>query len=363
MACHLASRLTQAARTLDNGITNESERSPLALESVDSRVSKMKIIAIEEHVLPDQVKHAWSTIPGADDGTLGLNPGVLGKRLADMGRQRLALMDETGVDVQVLSLTTPGLNNLGRHGVDLARRVNDLLADTVAANPSRFQALAVLPSVDADAAAQELRRAVRELGCKGAILYGRVGEKNLDHAIFEQTFAYAAELGVPLLIHPQIPQVSVREAYYAGFAAPIDLALSTFGLGWHFEAGIQFVRIVLAGVFDRYPGLQVILGHWGELVIFYLERLAMLDRVSGLQRPFLDYVRNNLYLTASGMFSPAYLRQAIDAVGTDRILFSTDYPYQYRSGGEARRFVEGLELDDADKPKFAHRNWERLTGS
>jgi hypothetical protein len=106
----------------------------------------MKIVGIEEHVLPGDVKSAWTTLPGADDGTLALNSPVIDERLADLGEKRLALMDETGVDVQVLSLTTPGLNNLGDHGVDLARRVNDLLAKTVAANPSRFEALAVLAS-------------------------------------------------------------------------------------------------------------------------------------------------------------------------------------------------------------------------
>ncbi len=320
----------------------------------------MKIIGIEEHVLPDAVKEAWTTIPGGDDGTLALNAGVLGERLADLGAGRLAVMDETGMDVQVLSLTTPGLNNLGHHGVDLARRTNDLLAETVAGNPQRFQALAVLPSAVPDAAADELRRSVRDLGCKGAILYGRVGERNLDDAIFAPTFACAAELGVPLLIHPQLPQAGVRNAYYGGLSPQVDLAFATFGLGWHYEAGIQFLRMLLAGVFDRHPGLQVILGHWGEVVIFYLERLAMLDRVSGLQRSVADYVRDNLYLTASGMFSPTYLRRAIDAVGIDRILFSTDYPYQYRAGGDARRFVEGLALDEEDKAKFAHGNWERL---
>ena len=281
--------------------------------------------------------------------------------MADLGDKRVARMGETGVDVQVLSLTTPGLNNLGAQGVDLARRVNDLLSRTVAANPARFQALAVLASGEPDAAALELRRAIEDLGCKGAIVYGRVGDKNLDDPIFEPTFACAAELGVPLLIHPQIPQKRVRDACYSGFGEPIDLALSTFGLGWHYEAGLQFVRIVLAGVFDRYPTLQVILGHWGEVVIFYLERLAMLDRVSGLKLPFIDYVRRNLYLTASGMFSQAYLQRAIEVVGVERILFSTDFPYQYRTGGEARRFVEGLAIEDADRARFAHGNWERLT--
>jgi predicted TIM-barrel fold metal-dependent hydrolase len=323
----------------------------------------MKIIAIEEHVLPDEIKQAWSTIPGADDGTLGLNPGLLGERLRDTGEQRLALMDETGVDVQVLSLTTPGLNNLGHHGIDLARRANDLIADTVSANPTRFQAMASLSFAKPDMAADELHRAVTELGFKGAVLFGRVGDKNLDDALFEPTFACAAELGVPLLIHPQIPQAGVRDAYYAGFGAPIDLALSTFALGWHFEAGMQLVRLVLGGVFDRHPNLQVILGHWGELVLFYLERLVMIDRVSHLERPFIEYIRNNLYLTASGMFSPAYMQQSIDVVGVDRILFSTDYPYQYRPGGDARRFIDESTLTAADKAKFTHANWERLTAN
>ncbi|RJT32005.1 amidohydrolase [Mesorhizobium waimense] len=322
----------------------------------------MKIVAIEEHVLPGEVKQAWTMIPGGDDGTLALNPPVIDERLADFGEGRLALMDETGIDVAVLSLTTPGLNNLWSHGIDLARRVNDRLAETVAANPTRFEALAVLPFADPDTSAQELRRAVEELGCRGAVLYGRVGEKHLDDVLFEPTFACAAALDIPLMIHPQIPQPAVRDAYYSGFGAPTDLALASFGLGWHYEAGIEFIRMVLGGVFDRHPGLQVILGHWGEVVIFYLERLVMLDRVSKLDRPFLDYVRNNLYLTASGMFSADYLQRAIDAVGPDRILFSTDYPYQYRPGGNARGFLDALTLDETNKRKFAHGNWDRLCG-
>jgi predicted TIM-barrel fold metal-dependent hydrolase len=322
----------------------------------------MKLVAIEEHVLPADIKHAWETIPGADDGTLALNPPVIDERLADLAEKRLALMDETGVDMQVLSLTTPGLNNLAEPGIDLARRANDLMAATVRGNPARFQFLATLPFANSDAAASELRRSVVELGAKGGILYGRVGDRHLDDELFEATFACAADLNVPLLIHPQIPQVAVRESYYSGFTPAVDLALSTFSLGWHYEAGMEFVRMVLGGVFDRHPNLQVILGHWGEVVIFYLERLVMLDRVATLRKPFIAYVRDNLYLTASGMFSADYLQRAVEAVGPDRILFSTDYPYQYRPGGDARRFVETLQRDDEDKRKFAHANWERLTG-
>lgn len=321
----------------------------------------MRIIAIEEHILPAWVGDAWATVPGADDGTLGLNPGVIGERLADLGPGRIALMDETGVDVQVLSLTAPGLNNLGPHGVDLARRVNDLIAETVAAHPDRFQSLAVLPFADGDAAATELARAVGDLGAKGAILFGRVGTRGLDDPLFAPTFATAADLRVPLMIHPQIAPAPVCDALYTGFAPPVSLALSTFAIGWHYEAGMQFVRMVLAGVFDRHPGLQVILPHWGELVLFYLERLTMLDRVAGLPRPFVDYVRDHCYLTASGMFSAEYLARAVAIVGPDRILFSTDYPYQYRPGGDARAFAEGLSITAAEKAAFAAVNWDRLT--
>ena len=132
---------------------------------------------------------------------------------------------------------------------------------------------------------------------------GEPREKNLDHKDFWELFEYAERLGVPLFIHPQIPQKAIRDIYYSGFDELTDLAFSTFGLGWHYEAGIQFVRLVLAKVFDRFPNLQIILGHWGEVILFYTKRLASLNRVTKLNKPFIDYVCQKLYVTASGMFS------------------------------------------------------------
>jgi predicted TIM-barrel fold metal-dependent hydrolase len=321
----------------------------------------MKLIAIEEHFLTPEVQDAWSSVAGGDDGTMGLNAGPAGERLADLGEARLRLMDETGVDVQVLSLTAPGLNNLDGRSVGLAQRTNDLLGATIAAHPTRFQGLASLPMAMPGAAVRELARSVGELGLKGAMLSGRVREKNLDHSDHWPVFECAAELGVPLLLHPQIPQQCVRDAYYSGFGSEVDLAFATYGIGWHYEAGVQFVRLVLAGIFDRFPRLQIILGHWGEVVLFYVERLAMLDRTAKLERPFMDYIKNNLYVTASGLFSQAYLQRSVDIVGIDRILFSTDYPYVHRPGGGARRYLEEAPLDQRGKEKFAHGNWERLT--
>lgn len=321
----------------------------------------MKLIAIEEHFLTPAVKQEWNKYADPDAPTHKLHFGEIEARLEDIGQTRLSLMDETGVDVQVLSLTSPSLHNLGPDSVALATRTNDYVADLIQKTPDRFQGLATLPMAVPNQAANELARSVSQLGFKGAMVCGRTREKNLDHPDYWDLFACAESLGVPLLIHPQIPQKAVRDVYYSGFDELTDLAFSTFGLGWHYEAGIQFVRLILARVFDRFPMLQIILGHWGEVILFYTERLASLHRVTKLDRAFIDYVRQNLYVTASGMFSQSYLQRSVEIIGADRILFSTDYPYQYRPGHQARHFVEATSLSQPDKENFSFANWERLT--
>ncbi|TNC14829.1 amidohydrolase [Methylobacterium terricola] len=322
----------------------------------------MKLIAVEEHLLTPEVREAWADPASVPDPACAFDVGEIGRRLEDLGEERLRLMDEAGVDVQVLSLTTPGLHTLAPdRAVDLARRVNDRIAEATGRHPGRFQGLAALPTPAPDAAPRELERAVRDLGLKGAMLCGRTRERNLDHPEFRPLLDCAAVLGVPLFIHPQVPQRAVCEALYTGISPQVDLALSAYGLGWHYEAGVQFVRLVAAGVFDRLPSLQVILGHWGEVVLFYLERLAALDRAAGLERRIAEVARNNLHVTASGMFSDAYLARCVEIVGPDRLLFSTDYPYQYRPGRDARGFLERGPLGEAERAMFAHGNWERLT--
>ncbi|QYE34566.1 amidohydrolase family protein [Polymorphobacter sp. PAMC 29334] len=324
----------------------------------------MKLIGIEEHFLTSAVANAWNAIGlEMSDPSVGYNQGVVGRRLADLAGERLALMDESGLDIQVLSLTTPALHDLGRESVELAQRTNDAVAEAVARHPTRFQAMATLPVSIPDEAALELDRCISTLGFKGTMLCGRVGARHLDDLAFAPILDCAAMLGVPVLLHPRTPPMAVRDAYYSGFSPLVDAGFATVGLGWHYDAGIQFLRLVLAGTFDRLPGLQVILGHWGELVLFYAERLAVMDRVSGLSHPIAHYLRHNLYVTASGMFLPHYLERAVAIVGTDRLLFSTDYPYQYRPGEDARRFLSECGLGDADKAAFAHGNWLRLTAS
>ncbi len=323
----------------------------------------MKLIGIEEHFLTADIREAWDAIGlDATDPSVAFHAGAMAARLLDLAEDRLALMDETGLDVQVLSLTTPALHDLGPDGIDMARRANDALAAAVARHPARFQALATLPVTMPEEAALELDRCVRTLGFKGTMLCGRVGARNLDDPTLAPIFQSAEALAVPVLLHPRVPDLAVRAAYYSGFSPEVDTAFATYGLGWHYDAGIQFLRLVLAGTFDRMPNLQVILGHWGELVLFYAERFAALDRVSGLAHPVATYLRRNLYVTASGMFLPHYLERAVAVVGADRLLFSTDFPYQYRPGRDARRFLETCGLAEPAKAGFAHGNWLRLIG-
>lgn len=326
----------------------------------------MRIIAIEEHMLPSFVREAWEHAPPPYDPVSQFADGGLnGDRLAELGEGRIALMDEQGVDVQVLSLTTPGLHNLTADAaVVTAKRVNDLIAETCVRHPDRFQGFAAIPTPDPEQAPCELERAVRDLGLKGALLCGRTRDRHLDHPDFRPTLAKAAELGVPLFIHPQTPVAAVREAQYSGIDPKTDLALAAFGLGWHYEAGLQWVRMAAAGVFDELPDLQIILGHWGEVVLFYLERMAsVFPRAIDLARPLEECAAKNLYVTGSGMWSESYFNRCLAIVGPERLLFSTDFPYQYREGGEPRRFLEKLALDDEAKRGFAHGNWDRLTAS
>lgn len=324
----------------------------------------MRLIGIEEHYLTDGVRAAWDAMSlELADPMVHAHSADIERRLLDLTDERVSLMDETGLDVQVLSLTTPALHDLGIDSVALARQSNDAVAAAIARRPDRFEGLATVPVAWPDEAALELERCKRDLGFSGAMLCGRVGERNLDHPDFAPIFESAAALGLPILLHPRTPNAAVRSSHYSGFSPELDVAFSTYGLGWHYDAGIQFVRLVLSGTLDRLPNLQLILGHWGEVVLFYAARLAAMDRVAGLQHPIATYLRRNLYVTASGMFVSDYLQRAAAIVGTDRLLFSTDYPYQYRPGGDARQFLDASGLDEDAKTGFAHRNWERLTRS
>ncbi|MCZ2811942.1 amidohydrolase family protein [Modestobacter sp. VKM Ac-2979] len=301
--------------------------------------------------------------------------GDINRALLDVGEERLARMDAAGVAMEVLSVTTPGTQPLPAvEAAPLAREANDFLADAVRRHPDRFAAFATLPTPDATAAADELRRAVTELGHVGAMLFPRTGDVFLDDDRFRPIFEAAAELRVPLYIHPALPPRQLRTIAYGGFDQWTSMILGTGGWGWHAEAGLATLRLILSGTFDRHPDLQVVLGHWGEMLVPFADRADLLSGAARhLERRVLDYITGNVHVTAGGVFSHRMLRQAVDVLGADRVMFGQDDPYGRTTGtaGEdsrgrfsgsngARIFVQTAPLSPEDRTKLAHANAERL---
>jgi uncharacterized protein len=319
------------------------------------------IIGIEEHWLPRGLDRALRAVPGPQrDDSLVLNEhGDAGERLADTSSGRTAAMDAQGVDLQVISVAPPGAQGLdGPDSVAHSREANDEAAAAVAANPTRLRALATLPLADPAAAAAELERAAG-LGLVGAMVYGRTGGTPLDDPRLDDVWAVAEQQRMPVFIHPQIPPATVRAASYAGIGPTADLALATFAWGWHVEAGTAALRLMGSGALDRHPGLQLILGHWGELLLFWHDRADGLARVAGLDRTITDYLRQNVWITASGMLDPAMLRHALAVTTSDRLLFSTDYPFQQPTREEISQFLDVFE-DPDERAAFAAGNARTL---
>jgi predicted TIM-barrel fold metal-dependent hydrolase len=334
---------------------------------------RIRIVALEEHVALPVVLDAWARAGMPQIPQLGYGDEPVAQRLRDVGDRRLADMADQGVDVQVLSLATPGVQNLpAADAVAVAREANDGLAAIVNGNPERFQALAAIPTPAPEAAAAELERAVTQLGLHGAMLYGRTGTVLADAPEFDDLYAAAERLRVPLHFHPQTPVQPVLDAYYSGLGST-GMGLATAGLGWYYDLGVQYLRMIFSGVFDRHPELQVIAGHWGEVVLFYLDHTGIMAPDAKLERPLADYFRQNFWVAGSGTVSERYLRWTAEVVGTERMLYSTDYPYTYgtrpgdfpfldTSGGVARSFLEQAPFTEEEKIAIGSGNWERLTG-
>jgi predicted TIM-barrel fold metal-dependent hydrolase len=287
---------------------------------------------------------------------------TLVQQLCDIGEGRIANMDAAGIDVQVLSLTAPGVEQLdASEAVALARDTNDALAAAVRLHPNRLAGFAALPTADPPAAADELERTVREYGFKGALINGHTRGRYLDDEFFWPILERAETLRVPLYLHPTPPPPPVIKNMYVGNYPPeVAGGLATAAWGWHIDTATHVVRLILSGAFDRYPDLQVVIGHMGETLPFMLPRLelALPTELTKLDRPVGAYLRENIHYTFSGFnWTPAFLDLLLQ-VGADRIMFSADYPYG--SMTQARTFLEQLPASTADKERIAHGNAERL---
>ncbi len=321
----------------------------------------MRLITLEEHFASPN----WLDTAGRETKELAANPNTpyheIPAKLVDLGKQRVAEMDAAGIDLQILSLNAPGVEQLDEaEAVASARETNEYLAEAIKAYPTRFGGFAALALARPTEAVKELERAVNDHGFVGANINGHIQERYLDNQFFWPVLEAAEALGVPIYLHPTQPPKAVVEAYYSGFSPELTSILSKPGWGWHIETAVHVIRIILGGVFDRFPKLQIIVGHLGEGLPFMQERMnAVLNpRLTKLKRPVGEYLRENVYYTTSGWNYKSSFQNMLSEVGVDRIMFSCDYPYGSMSKSKA--FLEGLSISESDKAIIAHQNAEKL---
>ncbi|MGK5684069.1 amidohydrolase family protein [Actinoplanes sp. URMC 104] len=288
--------------------------------------------------------------------------------LADLGRRRIGDMDAGGLDVQILSAHTPSVQNIpGRRGIDLAYRLNRQLVDgPIAKYPGRFKAFATLPLQSPEAAADELERSVREDGFLGALTNGHITKKYLDHPDFEPVLARAVALDVPIYLHPGYPADEIFKILYSTTRSQYTKEFQPYifsgsGYGWHQEVLTQCIRMITYGVFDRFPKLKIIIGHMGEGLPFYYERIVNdmgEPTEDSLKKPFGQYFRDNFWVTTSAFPQTELLDLLLKHISVDRVMFATDYPFADIKA--QTDWFRGVDLPREDKEKIAFRNAEKL---
>ncbi len=338
----------------------------------------MRTIDLETHFVTEEWVEAMYANPGyprfADEPATGKrrlyysettfepHGDFILNRLLDLGPGRIAEMDRAGIQLAVISLTAPGTDHFAPAvGAPLARRCNDRLAEAIAKYPERLAGFAALAPKDPQAAAAELERCVKELGFKGWKTHSNFGDSYLDDKRYWPIMAKAEELGVPIYLHPAAPMIREFRDY------GLPLAGAAFGFG--VETALAMMRLVLSGVFDAFPKLKIILGHYGEGLPFLMQRIdhpfvrphlkaSDPEVVPPLQRVPSDYLRANMLMTTSGNYLPAAFKCAREALGMERIMLGTDYPYEEMD--ECLDFLERMELTQEEREQLHYRNAERL---
>ena len=290
----------------------------------------------------------------------------LGHRLVDFQDTRLRFMDETGVEIMIASLNAPAIQGIPdvKRAVELARRANDVLAEEVAKRPDRFVGVAALAMQDPEAAIAELERSVKVLGFKGALVngYSQVAGStkpiHYDLPQYRPFWRAVEKLDVPFYLHPRPPMPGVSPLY--------DGHPWLFGPSWSFaaETSLHAMRLIGSGLFDECPRLQVILGHLGEGLPFYLWRIdnrnnwMKAPHKYAAKKPVADYVRANFHVTTSGHFSTPALVDTIAESGADRVMYSVDYPFE--DFGDAAQWFDKAEISEADRRKIGRTNALKL---
>jgi predicted TIM-barrel fold metal-dependent hydrolase len=320
----------------------------------------MRIITLEEHFATPAFFDGPARFVKERAEKIGDRYLLVLDRLCDLDVKRIREMDEAGIDMQVLSLSAPGVEQMEPpDAIVMARDTNDYLAEAVKKRPTRFAGFAAVPTGAPKEAAQELERRVQQ-GFKGAVINGHNKGRYLDNQFYWPLLECAEALNVPIYLHPTPPPQAVIDVSYGGFSPMVTDMLAGGAWGWHMETSVHMIRIVCGGVFDRFPRLQFIIGHMGEGLPFFFNRLDIIPiATTKLKRPISSYLKENVHYTFSGMnYMPTYLNMFLELGGFDRIMFSADYPYQSMKWANA--FLDQIPASAADKARIAHGNAERL---
>ncbi|PLB53326.1 putative metal-dependent hydrolase [Aspergillus steynii IBT 23096] len=312
------------------------------------------LITLEEHFVSPNVSAASAE---ARAHYANFPPHILSK-LECLGSERIADLDKGNVSLQVIS------HGPGNLSAPICTAANNDLAAAIAQHPARLAGFAMLPMSEPPAAALELERCVRDLGFLGALVDNHLDGQFYDDERFWPVFAKAHLLDVPIYIHPTFASSAMLDHYKGNYDDSVALALSAYGWSWHAETALHILRLYASGLFDRLPGLKVIIGHMGELLPFQLDRVCAVAERWGLRRSLREVWRSNIWVTTSGMFSLPALRCLLDVMPVEQVLYSVDYPF---SGNErGLEFLEQIRrsglIGGEEMELFAYRNAERLLG-
>lgn len=329
----------------------------------------MRVITLEEHFTSPEIvaENSKFNLPPQSQSEELIDfyksHTAFSAELLDIKNMRLPYMDSQNITMQILSYTSPVSDKVpSSDALRICSMANDILAEKIAVHPDRFAGFATLPMSDLKAAAAELERCVKKLKFCGALVAGQFQGHFYDEHQFFPIFAKAEELDVPVYFHLALINPVIQDYYFMSpsWSVVIGGQFASAGFGWHMDAGIYVVRMILSGIFDKLPNLKIISGHWGEMIPSFLERMDYMFRPesTGLQKTISDYYKGNIYLSPSGILSSMQLEYLVKLMGAEHILYSVDYPYMQPDN--VYSFIADSKLTQEQKELITHGNAERI---